>query len=86
MHIRAVQLVLLHLTMESEPQKTHAPGKIDIHGRAKTFENALIRMEHDKEMIPENREIILSFLRACQLGKTVLGKSKKRIGVSFPVK
>ena len=43
-------------------------------------------LEMDQSIIPENRVRIQTFLRDCALGKTVLGKSKKRIGVARRLK
>jgi len=58
----------------------HPPGKIDIHGRAKQYENAIEKLRVDKTLDPENREMILKFLRDCRLGKTLKGRARKKIG------
>lgn len=58
----------------------HEEGKIDIHHRVEQYRRALEKFEIDKTIIPENKERISNFLRDCTLGKTVKGKSKKKIG------
>lgn len=68
--------------MARKQVEIHPPGKIDIHQRKKTFERALSKLEVDGSLISENRELILRFIRDCRLGKTVLGRAKKRIGVA----
>lgn len=58
----------------------HEEGKIDIHSRQDRFQRALLTLEKDTSLNKENKELIFHFLRDCKLGKTVLGKSKKKIG------
>lgn len=58
----------------------HEEGKIDIHHRVEQYRRALEKFEADTTMISENKERISNFLRDCTLGKTVKGKSKKKIG------
>lgn len=58
----------------------HEEGKIDIHHRVEQYRRALEKFEIDKTIIPENKVRIANFLRDCTLGKTVKGKSKKKIG------
>lgn len=60
--------------------KIHPQGKIDVHDRKARFETAVARLRKNRRMIPENKNLILSFLKDCALGKTVIGRSKKRIG------
>lgn len=62
--------------------KLYPEGKIDIHQRKAKYEIALKKFEADDSIIHKNKELILEFLRDCQLGKTILGKSKKKIGVA----
>lgn len=54
--------------------------KKDIHNRVKNFQNALIKLENNDFPIPENKELILKFIRDCRLGKTIKNKQKKIIG------
>ena len=58
----------------------HEEGKIDIHHRVKQYRRAREKFDADTKIIPENKERISNFLRDCTLGKTVRGKSKKKIG------
>ena len=58
----------------------HEEGKIDIHHRVEQYRRELEKFEADTTMISENKERISNFLRDCTLGKTVKGKSKKKIG------
>jgi|GEM_PF-833519 len=58
----------------------HDEGKIDIHDRKAKFQQALARLENDNCLNEQNKKLILDFIRDCTLGKTVLGKSKKKIG------
>ncbi|MEP0828490.1 MAG: site-specific integrase [bacterium] len=55
-------------------------GKIDIHQRGLKYQRYLSNLENDLSIYPENRTLILDFLRDCELGKTVLGRAKKKIG------
>ncbi len=57
----------------------HAPGKIDIHDSAQTAESSKKSVE-GAPITARNKELILDFLRDCELGKTVKNKAKKRIG------
>jgi integrase len=58
----------------------YAEGKIDIHNRRKQYSRALARLESNTTMVPENRELILKFIRDCALGKTIKRGMKKKIG------
>jgi len=54
--------------------------KRDIHGLAAEYDAALKRFEKVEFHIPENKELILKFLRDAELGKTIRKGQKKRIG------
>lgn len=58
----------------------HDEGKIDIHQRQLNFERAQAKLEKAFGMNQDNRKLILNFIRDCTLGKTIIGKSKKKIG------
>ena len=61
-------------------------GKIDIHGftrKLRTGEASLLR---DETITERNKQLILQFLRDCELGKTVKRSQKKRIGKARQVK
>ncbi|MCK5125526.1 MAG: site-specific integrase [candidate division Zixibacteria bacterium] len=58
----------------------HDKGKIDIHKRKEKYERALSLLENNSIIISQNKELILRFIRDCTLGKTIIGKSKKKIG------
>lgn len=65
------------------PEKTaqiYPLGKIDIHQREKRYLQALAILETDDIILGDNKQLIIQFLRDCALGKTLLGRSKKRIG------
>ena len=53
--------------------------KIDVHHAAARYEKTLAKLEIDARISSTNRQLILDFLNACQLGKTVQGREKKRI-------
>lgn len=57
----------------------YAPEKIDIHNSAQIAETSKAAIK-SAEISAKNKEIILDFLRDCELGKTVKNKAKKRIG------
>ncbi len=61
-------------------QTVHPEGKIDIHNRKKSFLTAFTKLQSDKSMIKDNKKILISFINDCLIGKTVVGKSKKKIG------
>lgn len=54
--------------------------KKDIHKIEQRYSVAIKSIEKDRKIIKENKEIILRFLRDCELGKTIKGKQKKKIG------
>ncbi|MBI5806274.1 tyrosine-type recombinase/integrase [candidate division TA06 bacterium] len=54
-------------------------GKIDIHDSIHKYEVALRTLAKDKYIIPENKKLILAFLRDCEAGKTVKNRSKKKL-------
>ena len=58
----------------------HAEGKIDIHQRALKFEQRLVHLQNDPTIPPENKQLMLKFVRDCSLGKTILKGSRKKIG------
>jgi len=58
----------------------YPPGKIDIHKRQAQFQRALIRLDSDQNIIPENKKLIQHFIRDCSLGKTIRKGTKKKIG------
>lgn len=53
--------------------------KLDIHNIKKTYRRALARFQKDKAILPENKRIILQFLRDAELGKTIKNRAKKKI-------
>jgi len=55
-------------------------GKIDVHKRELRYQRTLQRFRKEEDIIHENKQSILVFLRDCSLGKTVIGKAKKKIG------
>ncbi len=54
--------------------------KIDVHNVVGRYAKVLAEVEIDTSICVENRQHITEFLNACQLGKTVFGREKKRIG------
>ena len=61
-------------------QTIHAEGKIDIHNRRRSFLTAFSKLQKDQDINWDNKKIIISFIKDCLIGKTVVGKSKKKIG------
>jgi len=55
-------------------------GKIDIHHVQRDYETALKSLENDERVLPENKKLILKFLRDCELGKTIKKGQNKKIG------
>jgi len=53
---------------------------IDIRNSEHTFQLARAKLETDPRISPTNRLIIQRYLRDAALGKTVIGRAKKRIG------
>ena len=60
--------------------KIYEQGKIDIHNRKAQYEARLEKLKKNTSIISENKVLILEFVRDCELGKTVKGKAKKKIG------
>ena len=54
--------------------------RIDIQNAEKKFGDYLLKLPKDESIIPENRKIILTFLRDAELGKTIRNAEKKKIG------
>jgi len=55
-------------------------GKIDIHNINKKYQSALTHLEHNEDIIPQNKKLILKFLKDAELGKTIKKGQKKKIG------
>ncbi len=53
---------------------------IDIANTKKQYQQVLIRLDNSKEISPRNKELLRSFFRDAALGKTIIGKKKKKIG------
>jgi len=68
--------------MNKSKIQIHPEGKIDIHSRTQKYRKALDRLKEDKVINTENKNLILDFIHDCALGKTILGKCKKKIGPS----
>ena len=60
--------------------KIYPPGKIDIHQKSDRLQLALRKIAEDDSNHPENRQLLADFVRDCRIGKTVHGRSKKKIG------
>jgi hypothetical protein len=58
----------------------HAEGKIDIHNRLLQYHRALANLESNATILPDNKRLILTFIRDCTLGKTIRKGTKKKIG------
>ncbi len=58
---------------------SNSAEKIDVHDAKKKYERAREKFESDTTVSAENRQHILTFVDACQLGKTIFGRQKKRI-------
>lgn len=54
--------------------------KIDIQKAEERYSILLPKIKHDESILPENRKIILRFLRDAELGKTIRHAEKKKIG------
>lgn len=52
---------------------------IDVRRTQERYQAALKNFEEDPAISPHNKELVLRFLRDAALGKTVLGKAKKKI-------
>jgi site-specific recombinase XerD len=53
--------------------------KIDVHRIKRSYEIALERFKRDTTICKENKFYILDYLNACNLGKTIFEKQKKKI-------
>lgn len=60
--------------------------KKDIHNRVKAYETTYKKLVDDTIIIPENKELILKFIRDCRLGKTIKNRQKKSIGMARCIK
>lgn len=66
--------------------KIHPEGKIDAK-RVQTFEEVMQRIEENRDnFLIENKELIKRFIYDARLGKTIIGKQKKKIGIKRIVK
>ena len=54
--------------------------RIDIHKTDEAYERAFKKLEKDGSVNKRNKELIFRFLWDCKVGKTVKGRSKKKIG------
>lgn len=57
-------------------------GRIDIHNSAGTYRTALSAFEKNKRVNSTNKQTILSFLKDCEMGKTVKNRIKKKLSPS----
>jgi integrase len=55
-------------------------NKIDIHKRTHQYEREVRRLEADTTMNPRDKELMLKFVWDCKMGKTLSGKSRKKVG------
>lgn len=53
---------------------------IDVHRTREGYERTIELLKADRRYSARNKELVLSFLRDAALGKTVLGRAKKKIG------
>jgi len=53
--------------------------KLDIHKVKESYNKAIDYFKKDKTVLPENKKLILQFLRDAELGKTIKNKAKKKI-------
>jgi len=60
--------------------------KIDIHRYEQRYRAALKRFRRCRNVIPQNRDLIVRFLDDCELGKTIKNAQKKRIGAARRLK
>jgi len=54
--------------------------KIDIHGVEARCDTSLDKFKADSNINEKNKELILKFVGDCRAGKTLIGRSKKKIG------
>ncbi len=55
---------------------------IDIHRLGEAYERKLKSLRSDRSLLARNKQLILKFLADCELGKTIKGRAKKKIGPS----
>jgi integrase len=53
---------------------------IELRDYQRDYENAITRLQNDGNIREKNKELVRVFLRDAALGKTVLGRAKKKIG------
>lgn len=54
--------------------------KIDIHNRSHQYEMEIRRLETDTSMNARDKELMIKFVWDCKMGKTLNGKSRKKVG------
>ncbi len=54
--------------------------KIDIHNRTHQYEMEMNKLEADTSMNARDKELMLKFVWDCKMGKTLNGKSRKKVG------
>jgi hypothetical protein len=67
-------------------QTIQADGKLDIHDLPARLVSQKKRLECDPSISPENKTLILEFIRDCELGKTLLDRQRKKVGMARLVK
>ena len=55
-------------------------SKIDVHKRSQEYERELRRLEADTSMNFRDKELVFRFVYDCKMGKTISGKSRKKVG------
>ncbi len=61
--------------------KIHPEGKIDAKPVI-SFERIIARLDENRDnLLPENRDVLKRFIRDARLGKTILGREKKKVGL-----
>jgi len=60
--------------------------KIDIHGVKDSFDTAVESLKSDTRISSRNKDTIFRFLKDAELGKTIKGRAKKKIGTSRRLK
>lgn len=53
---------------------------LDVHQYKRNYENALASLQQDQRISTHNRELVTTFCRDAALGKTVIGRARKKIG------
>ena len=54
--------------------------RIDLQNAEKKYGQLLSKLPGNESILPENRSLILKFLRDAELGKTIRNAEKKKIG------